>query len=434
MDQQLTVGAAQVDITPPVGTLLAGSLEPRTSTGVDNPLYASAVVIESGGQRLAIVALDLIHLDRGFGGDEAVNLASEATGIPADHICYTCSHTHTGPYTRKRQQQHQDSAWVGALPQRIAAAVIGANDRRVPATVSRCRAFETRIQQNRRIRFKDGRHVNAWLVNNPANDDLQAVSTAGPVDPEVGLLAFDDLDGQLLAVLYHFALHANSDFGLQFSADYPGVVSSRLREAFGDQVVPLFLPGCCGDINPTHSRDPQTTGGLLAERMLPALQERYPMEGPLPLGARKRLVTVPLRDLELNQDERLARCGWAPRLNEVFREGQAILRAEGITQVDTWVQAFHLGDTAFVTLPGEVFVDWQVHIKEASPFPWTFPIALSNDALGYLITRDAWEGGGYEALINVGTFIDVAGVDLMVDRDLEMLRQLHRRHSTDMRG
>ena len=79
-----------------------------------------------------------------------------------------------------------------------------------------------------------------------------------------------------------------------------------------------------------------------------------------------------------------------------------------------------------MALPGEVFGDWQVRVKENSPFPWTFPIELSTDSLGYLITRDAWEGGGYEALTSAATFVDVAGVELMVDRGLEMLRQLWR--------
>ena len=123
------------------------------------------------------------------------------------------------------------------------------------------------------------------------------------------------------------------------------------------------------------------------------------------------------------------KCGWDKGSDEFFREGHAKLRAEVVTQVETWLQAFHIGDTGFMTLPGEVSIDWQIRIKEKSPFPWTFPVELSNDSLGYLITRDAWEGGGYESLISVGTSIDVAGVDLMVDRGLEMLRQLCRQYA-----
>jgi hypothetical protein len=426
MSGELLVGVAEIDITPPVGTQLAGSLTPRTSVGVGNPLYAKAIVLESGGTRLAYVALDLISVDRGFGGDRAVELASQRTGIPADHICYSCSHTHTGPYTRKRLAHYMDMDWFATFPERVAEAVRLADAAKVPARMSRCRAFEMRTHQNRRIRFKDGRHINAWLLGNHVNGDLQSVCTAGPVDPEVGMLAFDTLDGNLLAVLYHFTLHANSDFGPKLSADYPGVVSQRLRETFGDSVVSLFMPGCCGDVNPTFSRDHVTTGNLLADQMIPALKKRQPTDAPVRLGARKRTVDVPLRDLELDQEERLEKCGWGAASDELFRKAHADLREEGITQVETLVQAFHIGDTGFVTLPGEVFIDWQVKIKKTSPFPWTFPVELSNDSLGYLITRDAWEGGGYEALISRGTFIDVAGVELMVDRVTEMLRQLYR--------
>ncbi len=85
MNEELLVGVAEVDITPPVGTLLAGSLKPRASVGVGNPLYAKAIVLESGGTRLAYIALDLISVERGFGGDEALALASQATGIPETH-------------------------------------------------------------------------------------------------------------------------------------------------------------------------------------------------------------------------------------------------------------------------------------------------------------------------------------------------------------
>ena len=429
MDTELKVGFAEVDITPPKGTLLAGSLIPRISQGVDNPLYAKAIVLESGHTRLAYVALDLVSLDRGYGGDAAVQLASQASGIPQENICYACSHTHTGPYTRRRLDQHIDHEWFDMLPQRVADAVKRADNSKVPARLSRCRAFEYRSQRNRRIRFKDGRHINTWLLGNVTNTGPQAVCTAGPVDPEVGMLAFDDLDGNLLGVLYHFTLHANSDFGPKFSADYPGVVSGHLREALGQNVVSLFMPGCCGDINPIHPQRHLGVGKCLAESMIPALEKRVPIIGPIQLGARKRCVTVPVRDLETDQEERLRKCGWTKEQDNFFRQAHAALREEGITQVETLVQAFHIGDTGFVTLPGEVFVDWQVKIKERSPFPWTFPVELSNDSLGYLITRDAWESGGYEALISPGTFIDVAGVELMVDRVMEMLRQLHRRCS-----
>ena len=422
MHEQLLVGAAEIDITPPLGTLLAGNLEPRASLGIDNPLFARAIVVESGGRRLAYIALDLIFLRRDI-GDRVVRRASAVTGIPTDHICYACSHTHTGPYIGRQFAPFINEKWCAQLPAQIVKAVQRADAAKVPARLSRCRAFEWRTSANRRLRYKDGRHVNNWLLGSQVNKDMQSICTAGPIDPEVGLLAFDNLDGQLLAVMYHYTLHANSDFGPKFSADYPGVVSQELRAAFGPQVVSLFMPGCCGDVNPTHKHP--VIGAYLAEQMVGALRVRQPMAGPIMLGAGKRALWVPLRNLELDQEDRLAKCGWPAELNNVFRHGQAQLQEQGIQQVETWIQAFRIGDIGFVALPGEVFVDWQAYIKEHSPFPWTYAVELSNDSVGYLITREAWECGGYEALTNIYTFIDVNGVQLMVDRSLDLLRQLH---------
>ncbi len=62
MNLPIRAGAAEIDITPPVGVALAGSLTRRDSTGVLDPLHARAVIIESGDTRIAFVLLDIIML------------------------------------------------------------------------------------------------------------------------------------------------------------------------------------------------------------------------------------------------------------------------------------------------------------------------------------------------------------------------------------
>jgi neutral ceramidase len=57
---ELRVGAGSVDITPPVGTPMAGYYAERLSKGVHDPLFAKAIVLERGGKKAALVALDLI--------------------------------------------------------------------------------------------------------------------------------------------------------------------------------------------------------------------------------------------------------------------------------------------------------------------------------------------------------------------------------------
>lgn len=424
MSNELLVGAAEVDITPPVGTSLAGALRPRTSVGVEDPLTVKAIVIESGGVRIAYALFDLIKLYRRE-GDRAVELASERTGIPPDHIVWAASHTHTGPYTGPifgTEEGGVDADWLGALPERFAEAASAADAARRPARMSRLRGYCFGVGQNRRLRFKDGRDINTWLLHK-GEEEVQCLGTAGPVDPEVGILCFDDEHGAPIAVLWHFTLHTNTNFGTRLSADYPGVVAARLNARLGAGVVPIFTPGAFADIN-SHGMKHREVGDRLAEVIVAQLENRKARGGALPLGAAKEEVIVPYRDFSRDQERRLRDSQWGLSALEVFRRELQIMRREGITEAKTVVQAWRIGEVGFASLPGELFVDWGLKIRAESPFPWTYPVELGGDYLGYLVTHKAWEAGGYESLICRSARPSADGVAKMVDVALGLLRQL----------
>ena len=91
-------GAAQVDITPPIGTLLAGNVYPRKSDGVDYPLYSKALVLSDGEKSAVIVSLDLLAVSRKY-IDEACKEIYRKTGIPREYVLISATHTHSGPYS-----------------------------------------------------------------------------------------------------------------------------------------------------------------------------------------------------------------------------------------------------------------------------------------------------------------------------------------------
>ena len=95
----LHVGFGEVDITPPTGLYMCGSLQPRTNVGVDDPLMAKTLVAASGGKVVAVVGVDLIGLPREI-VDRAIEEAVDRTGIDPGSIMVSCSHTHSGPYTK----------------------------------------------------------------------------------------------------------------------------------------------------------------------------------------------------------------------------------------------------------------------------------------------------------------------------------------------
>ncbi|MGD0090973.1 MAG: hypothetical protein ABSE73_13730, partial [Planctomycetota bacterium] len=376
MTNTLLAGAAEVDFTPPVGTAMAGALTPRVSQGVDDPLTIKALVLESGGVKLAYVLLDLIALHRRT-GDAAVALASQRTGIPASHIVWAASHTHTGPYPGEvlfgAEEGGVAQGWLASLPAKFASAVELAHQARRPARLCRQRGYCHQMIHNRRLKFKDGRELNTWLLHK-GEEEVQCLGSAGPVDPEVGILSFDDERGVPIAILWHYTLHTNANFGPRFSADYPGVVAGRLRERFGTATVPIFMPGAFADINPTGSY--RQIGDALAEVIIKRMDQRRPVEGATALGALKEEVTVPYRDFTSDQEQRIRASQWPPDAQECFRKELARMKQQGDTEARTLLQAWRIGEVGFASLPGELFVEWGLKIKAESPFPWTFPVEL----------------------------------------------------------
>ena len=65
------------------------------------------------------------------------------------------------------------------------------------------------------------------------------------------------------------------------------------------------------------------------------------------------------------------------------------------------VQAVRIGDGCLVGLPGELFTEYALEIKRGWPDK-VFVVSLVNGHLqGYIVTREAAERGGYEALSSV---------------------------------
>src|SRR5262249_15066400 len=93
---ELQAGVAFVDITAPIPFRMHGYFYERLSTGVKDPLYARAIVLKQGKEMAAFVFCDLVGIPYAETAP-ARKKASEATGIPVDHIAVTATHTHTGP-------------------------------------------------------------------------------------------------------------------------------------------------------------------------------------------------------------------------------------------------------------------------------------------------------------------------------------------------
>jgi hypothetical protein len=126
--------------------------------------------------------------------------------------------------------------------------------------------------------MKDGREIDVRHAYSLPPDD--EVAEVGPIDPEIGILRLDDVQGRPVAVVYNFACHPIQGVpgGLN-TADITGFASEVIEDNLGEGTVALFVQGCGGDINPAyykdvdHPRDAEPLGNRLGLSTLKGVRQ-----------------------------------------------------------------------------------------------------------------------------------------------------------------
>ena len=435
----LNIGAAAVRITPPLGTPMAGYYYVRGAEGVHDDLYAKTLVIEKEGDRVAMVSCDLIEISAELAADIR-NLASASTGIPADHIMISATHSHTGPvilsptnmYGTDGKVRELLAEYMTELPGLVAESIIQANDGIQPARLAFGKGYEETISFNRRFFMTDG--TVGW---NAGKLNPKIIKPAGPIDPEVGVLYAESIEGKPLSTYVNFALHLDITGGLEISADMPYTLSEILGGLKGEDMVTLFGQGCCGNINHINvkSGEPQKghaeagrIGTVLAGEVIKTYTRLEPLEVDK-ISVRSEIVGLPLAAFSDDELEH------AQEITEKFGDRNAAPFMEMVNAfkivdvyerkgkpIEAEVQVFALGDDfAIVSLPGEVFVELGMYIKERSPYPGTMVLELTNGSVDYIPDRKAFVEGNYEA---VSARCGPGSGEILVEKVLEILNEM----------
>jgi neutral ceramidase len=92
----LRAGAGKADVTPATGYYLGGwTRADRTAHGQHTRLWSRALVLERGGRKVALVAIDLFMVPGGMVKHIGERLAAQ--GFSEQNILISASHTHSGP-------------------------------------------------------------------------------------------------------------------------------------------------------------------------------------------------------------------------------------------------------------------------------------------------------------------------------------------------
>ena len=249
----------------------------------------------------------------------------------------------------------------------------------------------------------------------------------GPIDPEVGVLLAQRPNGSPLAVLCNFTAHPICAMSQALvSADFPGFATAAVEAALGPGVTALFTQGACGDVNPPvvrrNVRDAREIGLQLAGEVLRVAGSLLPEEVS-PVERRVQIASKHVNwayrtDLPPQDEAARAYAAATAEIEQLRRDGAAeadirrkanehrLVREQfGLTRnvarrEEGEIQLLAIGDSAWVGVPGELFCQIGLDIKEQSPFAHTYVVGYANCYQGYFPTPIAYEEGGYE--VNMG--------------------------------
>lgn len=446
-DSEMKVGIAKRDITPPVGLPMAGyGARSGHSTGVGDPLFARAFTVfnETQGKRLAILTSDLVAYDSAT-LQNFRNRVEDETGVTPDDVIIAVTHTHSGPaygnfynfYSSSlgEEESEASAAWGRALPEALIGVLKEAVESETRADIA-IATTEVSLSVHRR------------LVD-PLGEVRLAPNPSGVTDPTISILqATEPASGRVVGTLINYACHpvVLCEDNLLYSGDYPAYALKGLEQKTGAPGV--FVNGTCGNINPHKRGDfeaAKTLGSALADAVLQVL-EMAPKHSSLPISMEARQVALPLKFPSVDIFQRYIETAEQayerhrdPENFEGKRLHEEVVRARGMAErmgrrqgrlkglTDSGgnllvrIQTAHLGPAAMVALPGEVFVEFGLEIRQQTAPQPTFVFGYTSEAIGYVPTCSAYSEGGYE--VDVSHLAPGAGEKLLQET-LASLRDL----------
>ena len=232
-------GAAAANITPWMGVSINGNMTDHKGANVHDQLHARALVLDDGKTRLAFVVADNCLIYREI-FDAAKKLVHERTGLPAENILMSATHTHSAGACVSIFQTEADPEYQHFLTLRLADAVQQAINNLAPAQIGWGVGSEPRHVFNRRWRMKPGTviqdvwgNTNDVVKMNPRPGSPELLAPAGPTDPEVPVLALRAPDGKPIALLANYSMHYVGVPGRTYSADYFGAFCDRIQQLLG---------------------------------------------------------------------------------------------------------------------------------------------------------------------------------------------------------
>ena len=378
----MLAGYGKTEITPPLGTELAGYgyYLGRSAQRVDDPLFARAVALKNESETYLIVSCDCLGLSKAI-SEQVRTALKEKRGILSSHLMLVSIHTHTGPaMTYHEGCGEVRPEYVQTVPEKI---------------IQACEAALDDLKEVNKLQF-----IHRSLAHPCAYNRAFA---GNPVDDQARGFYLIRRDAPTIAIA-SYACHAVCQGASRgISADYPGRICKKLEE---DGFLSIYLNGLCGDIDPIRCAPEDRPARLenFAQTVWEAIQA--PKED-LPLTVtggeveeEVRLLPVGKEDIQSMADRASAQETDPPGGGRVARvwEKEMLERFDTLRYEERFsVRCVLLGGVMIAALPFEGYTKTGMLIREAIKDPRALVLGCADQLMGYLPTEDDIDRHSYAA-------------------------------------
>jgi len=292
------------------------------------------------------------------------------------------THTHSGHDTGLRMYQGTEDLIISYLEDmavKVVAGVAKANEKYEEVILKAGKASVADMSFNRRLVKKDG----SVIMNFEEFEVNDITGTTGPIDEELITLSAWDKNDKLFALLVNFTLHPAILVGYKWliSRDFVNYLDEYVIDNYGNQVVSLFANGAEGNINHLNYQDPDQlrsfeeadrVGKKLGVYVSDSIRDSLVLDGKIRFISEK--VAIPLRniteeekrwaDMVLERDKGLVEDlldGIPDKTYAKMIKGMLIRTDK---ECETVLQGMAIHNFAFVTFPGEVYVELGLEVKD----------------------------------------------------------------------
>jgi len=404
-------GFARVDITPPLGSPLAGNSKYRPADRILDPLELNCTAFSDGENKAVLIAADLLYVMENVATELRSKIAKRCE-IPADHVLLQGLHQHTSVRIGTRPHVGNiglnDPTYLDVLYRKFCdVAQLAIADLKDATVCIAEKETAKPLAFIRRFRMKDGS-----VKTNPGRGNPDIDHPLGEADNTVRLLRFKREGAEDIAII-NFSTHPDTVGGCRISADWPGK-ARRFAEKELEGVKCMVVNGAEGDANHVDVSDPQQVVGyqmstIMGRGITDVVLEIWDQVKEVETGkvwGKVEMKYIPTNTKGLEETEqyqelrgKIAR-GEVEKPRDIAELGEiyriAELQKELLYQ-KVPVSVLCLGKVGFVGFGGEPFMEYAAAARKAGKEIYVITACLANGGQGYLPSKEAFDEGGYEA-------------------------------------